>query len=296
MANIALSEAEKIFILHGVEEDFRADGRSCRDYRPMELETELVNNASGSARLRLANTDILVGIKTEIDKPSIQFPDRGKIDFFVDCSANAAPEFEGRGGEELALELADTLANAYESSLAFDLKDLCILAGQQCWKLYVDILILECGGNLFDAVSLAAKAALYNTKIPRVTSALMDAGEADLIISDDPHDCTRIKIDHIPILVTVCKIGDCCVVDPSAEEEECSTASIVVAVSRRDDSTFISHTHTLGNGSLHKDTVFNCLKLGVPVAEQLNEALMKTLILEESVLGMQKNRSVGFLK
>lgn len=96
--------------------------------------------------------------------------------------------------------------------------------------------ILECGGNLFDAVSLAAKAALYNTKIPRVTSAVMDAGEADLIISDDPHDCTRIKIDHIPILVTVCKIGDCCVVDPSAEEEECSTASIVVAVSRRDDS------------------------------------------------------------
>uniref|UniRef100_A0A1A9Z5L6 Ribosomal RNA-processing protein 42 n=1 Tax=Glossina pallidipes TaxID=7398 RepID=A0A1A9Z5L6_GLOPL len=285
MANIALSEAEKIFILHGVEEDFRVDGRSCRDYRPMELETELVNNASGSARLRLANTDVLVGIKTEIDKPSIQFPE-----------PNAAPEFEGRGGEELALELADTLANAYESSLAFDLKDLCILAGQQCWKLYVDILILECGGNLFDAVSLAAKAALYNTKIPRVTSALMDAGEADLIISDDPHDCTRIKIDHIPILVTVCKIGDCCVVDPSAEEEECSTASIVVAVSRRDDSTFISHTHTLGNGSLHKDTVFNCLKLGVPVAEQLNEALMKTLILEESVLGMQKNRSVGFLK
>lgn len=52
----------------------------------MELETELVNNASGSARLRLANTDILVGIKTEIDKPSIQFPDRGKIDFFVDWS------------------------------------------------------------------------------------------------------------------------------------------------------------------------------------------------------------------
>lgn len=60
----------------------------------------------------------------------------------MNSSANAAPEFEGRGGEELALELADTLANGYESSLAFDLKDLCILAGQQCWKLYVDILVI----------------------------------------------------------------------------------------------------------------------------------------------------------
>lgn len=103
MANVALSEAEKTFILHGVEvvflnflltpiyfyallqqEDFRCDGRSRRDYRPMELETEVVNNASGSARLRLANTDILVGVKCEIDKPSGLFPNQGKIEFFVD--------------------------------------------------------------------------------------------------------------------------------------------------------------------------------------------------------------------
>lgn len=57
-------------------------------------------------------------------------------------SANATPDFEGRGGEDLAQELADTLANAYESPQAFDLKSLCILPGQQCWKLYVDILVL----------------------------------------------------------------------------------------------------------------------------------------------------------
>ncbi|KAM7342191.1 exosome complex component Rrp42 [Cochliomyia hominivorax] len=296
MANIALSEAEKTFILHGVEEDFRCDGRSRRDYRPMELECEVVNNASGSARLRLANTDILVGVKCEIDKPSPQFPNQGKIEFFVDCSANATPEFEGRGGEELALELSDTLANAYESPLAFDLKPLCILPGQQCWKLYVDILILECGGNLFDAVSLAAKAAIFNCKIPRVTAALMDAGEAELIISDDPYDCTRIDIENIPILVTVCKIGDCCLVDPSAEEEECSTASLVVAVSKRNNKNYISHTHTVGGGSLHKDTMYNCMKLGMTAAAQLNDALVKALKLEESRVGPKRRITVGFLK
>lgn len=84
MSSIVLSEAERTFILHGVEENFRVDGRSCRDYRPMELETELVSNASGSARLRLANTDILVGIKTEIDVPNPKTPNKGKIEFFVD--------------------------------------------------------------------------------------------------------------------------------------------------------------------------------------------------------------------
>lgn len=50
----------------------------------MELETDLVPHASGSARLRLANTDILVGVKAEIDKPSPTAPNKGKIEFFVD--------------------------------------------------------------------------------------------------------------------------------------------------------------------------------------------------------------------
>ncbi|XP_067633140.1 exosome complex component RRP42 isoform X3 [Eurosta solidaginis] len=277
-------------------EDLRCDGRSRRDYRPMELETDLVSNASGSARLRLANTDILVGIKTEIDKPNFSTPNQGKIEFFVDCSANATPEFEGRGGEELALELADTLTNAYESQKAFDLKTLCILPGQQCWKLFVDILILECGGNLFDAVSLAAKAALFNTKIPRVTAALMDAGEADLIISDDPYDCTRIEIANLPILVTVCKIGDSCVVDPSAEEEECSIASVVVGVSKRNNKSFMSNVHTIGEGSLHKDTMHNCILLGLSAAEDLNKELLKALRIEEERVGSKRRTTVGFLK
>ena len=50
----------------------------------MELETGIVTHASGSARLRLANTDILVGVKTEIDIPSPDNPNQGKLEFFVD--------------------------------------------------------------------------------------------------------------------------------------------------------------------------------------------------------------------
>lgn len=50
----------------------------------MELETDIVSHASGSARLRLANTDILVGVKTEIDTPIPDRFDEGKIEFFVD--------------------------------------------------------------------------------------------------------------------------------------------------------------------------------------------------------------------
>lgn len=55
----------------------------------------------------------------------------------MDCSANASLDFEGRGGEELALEISNCLSIAYSSSNAFDLKSLCILPKHQCWKLFV---------------------------------------------------------------------------------------------------------------------------------------------------------------
>ena len=65
MAEVDLSEAERTYILHGIQDNLRVDGRGCEDYRYMEVETEVVSNTNGSARLRLANTDILVGIKVE---------------------------------------------------------------------------------------------------------------------------------------------------------------------------------------------------------------------------------------
>ena len=40
--------------------------------------------------------------------------------------------------------------------------------------------ILECGGNLFDAVSLAVKAALFTAVIPNVSVTNVDGGEPEL--------------------------------------------------------------------------------------------------------------------
>ena len=125
----------------------------------------MVSNTSGSARLRLANTEVLVGIKAEMGTPRPTRPNEGYTEFFVDFSANASPEFEGRGGEELAVEIASSLATVYDHPQVLDYKSLCIISKQCCWVVYVDIVVLECGGNLFDAIGMAVKAALYNTRL-----------------------------------------------------------------------------------------------------------------------------------
>lgn len=232
----------------------------------------------------MANSDIIVGIKLEIDIPLPNKPNEGKIEFFVDCSANALLDFEGRGGEELALEISNCLRIAYSSAKAFDLKSLCILPKYQCWKLYVDILILQCAGNLYDAISLAVKCALFDTRIPRVSSALLDGGNVDLVLSDDPYDCDRLNVETVPILVTVCKIGECCVVDPSIEEEICSTASVVIGVSGEK----ITTIKTIGGGSLHPDTLDACIDLAVSTSNNINCKLITALKQEEEQ--MEKNR------
>ncbi|KAB0796464.1 hypothetical protein PPYR_10525 [Photinus pyralis] len=268
-----LCEAEKTFILHGVEENFRVDGRERSQYRPMELETNVVAHAFGSSRLRLANTDVLVAVKIETDVPSVDQPDEGKIEFFVDCSANATPDFEGRGGEELATEIANSLTSAYRSTKAFNLSKLCILKGRKCWKLYVDILLLECGGNLYDAVSLAVKAALWNTDIPRVLAVNLDGNNVEMEVSDNIHECVKLDIVPAPVMVTISKIGEQCVVDPSAAEEQCATASMVVAVSQDRFTTVLQS----GSGSLHPSTLRESLKLGLEIGSKLDQALIEVL-------------------
>ena len=64
----------------------------------------------------------------------------------------------------------------------------------------------RCGGNLFDAVSIAVKSALYNTHIPRVTAAEVDGNQVDFTLSDDPFDCWTLDITAAPVLVTLCKV------------------------------------------------------------------------------------------
>eukprot|EP00095_Tigriopus_kingsejongensis_P003604 snap_masked-scaffold1570_size35393-processed-gene-0.7 protein:Tk03604 transcript:snap_masked-scaffold1570_size35393-processed-gene-0.7-mRNA-1 annotation:"exosome complex exonuclease rrp42 (ribosomal rna processing protein 42" len=124
MARVLVSETEKLYVLHGVQEDLRVDGRSRNDIRPILVETDLVTHTSGSAHLRLANSDILVGVKAELETPSVGRPSAGRLEFFVDCSANATPNFEGRGGENLATEISQALARAYLSPAVFDRQQL----------------------------------------------------------------------------------------------------------------------------------------------------------------------------
>ncbi|KAF6170291.1 hypothetical protein GIB67_042981 [Kingdonia uniflora] len=98
---VGLSIGEKHFIEGGIAQDLRTDGRKRWDYRLLSIETGVIPQASGSARVRMGGTDVIASVTAELGKPNHLHPDKGKVSIFVDCSPTAAPMSEGRGGEEL---------------------------------------------------------------------------------------------------------------------------------------------------------------------------------------------------
>ncbi|XP_077503159.1 exosome complex exonuclease RRP42-like isoform X3 [Amblyomma americanum] len=257
MAGVLISEAEKTYIVHGIQEDLRCDGRSCLEYRFLELETGIVSNCSGSSHVRLANTDILVGIKAELDAPDPIARGQGRIEFFVDCTANADPEFEGRGGEKVASKIRSALAETFGSPSCLDLKSLAVIPGQQVWVLYVDVLILECGGSLLDAVSVGVKAALFDLKIPKVSVTIDENGEAEIDVSDDPYDVSKLSVANVPCFITLSKVGQQFVLDATQEEEACAVGSLAMAVTAGGK---VASLFKGGIGSLHPENVMDIIE------------------------------------
>ncbi|XP_049633408.1 LOW QUALITY PROTEIN: exosome complex component RRP42 [Suncus etruscus] len=297
MASVSLSEPEKVYIVHGVQEDLRVDGRGCEDYRCIEVETDVVSNTSGSARVKLGHTDILVGVKAEMGTPKLEKPNEGYLEFFVDCSANATPEFEGRGGDELGTEIANTLYRIFNNKNSVDRSSLCISPREHCWVLYVDVLLLECGGNLFDAISIAVKAALFNTRIPRVRVLEDEEGSKDIELSDDPYDCIRLSVENVPCIVhprcfpaCLCRFGYRHVVEATSRSEACSLASLLVSVTSKG---VVTCMRKVGKGSLDPESIFELPQTGKRVGKVLHVSLQSLLHKEES-LGAQRQK-VGFL-
>lgn len=201
----SLSVAEHKFLKDGIADDFRNDGRGRFDYRNFSIELGTVSQASGSARVKWDNTDILVGIKAEITNVDAENPLNGKISCTVECTPSASQEFEGKGAQEINTELGETVQRILDQKAAIDLEKLCIIPGRQCWILYIDALVLDNGGNLIDAIVMGIRAALADTKLPKVEISIND-GMSEIELVNDPSAFTPIDISKIPITVTLSQV------------------------------------------------------------------------------------------
>ena len=242
MGVVALSNAERRFIVDGAQKNVRSDGRQQRELRDVEIACGVIAQATGSARVRIGGTDVIVGVKAEIGTPDVETPGLGAVECSVECSPLASPKFRGRGGDELSAELSTVVEKSFgvglgggqgaASSSALDLASLCILAGKSCWVLYVDALVLDLDGSVVDAISVACRAALEDAKIPKVE--IQGEGDDQDFEVDEEH-VTRLDVGRVPLSLSVGLMGTSIILDLTGSEEEASTAVLSVSTNPQGD-------------------------------------------------------------
>ncbi|KAK8966164.1 hypothetical protein KSP40_PGU004120 [Platanthera guangdongensis] len=234
---VGLSAGEKQFMHGGIAQDLRSDGRQRLQFRPISIQTGVIPQANGSARVTLGTTVVIASIKAELGKPAPLRPDKGKVVIFIDCSPTAGPMFEGRGGEELSSELSVGLQRCLlggksGAGAGIDLSSLVLAEGKICWDLYIDGLVISSDGNLLDALAAAIKVALSNTGIPKVSVIVEASAEDQLEVNVSDEEFLQFDTSGVPVIVTLTKVGRHYIADATSEEESQMSSAVSVSVNR----------------------------------------------------------------
>ena len=109
MLNPSLSEVR--YTCLGVEQDLRSDGRGRLDYRCIEVESGVLEQSNGSARIAFGagGTAVLASVKVEVAEPAPERPGQGFLHVNVECNPSVSPKFERRAASNLNAELTQTL-------------------------------------------------------------------------------------------------------------------------------------------------------------------------------------------
>lgn len=216
-----MNEDLKKHVVMLLESDKRLDGRKPMEYRkPINIEYGFTKTAQGSAKVTLGETEVMVGIKMEVGEPYPDMPDEGTIIVGAELLPLSNPDFEGGPPGIQAIELARIVDRGIRESKTIDFKKLCIKKGENVWLLLIDIVTLNDAGNLFDASALAAYAALQNAVFPEFDGERIDY---------EKKSNKKLELKNMPLSVTVCKIGNKFIVDPTIEEEKVIDARLTVA-------------------------------------------------------------------
>lgn len=215
-----MHEVMRDHMLRNLEKGIRLDGRSLDEYRQITIETGVSATAEGSARVSIGNTTVIAGVKLGLEKPYPDTPDQGNLMINAELLPLSSPLFESGPPSATSIELSRVIDRGIRESHMINQEKLCVKSGEQVWSVMVDICPINHAGNLLDAASIAALAALKSTVFPAVDK----NGKVDYKTKTK----NKLPLEKLAVSVTVHKIGDHFVMDPSTLEESHSDARLTV--------------------------------------------------------------------
>src|SRR5579872_6337364 len=171
-----MSAVKKVFVVEQLRRaqmnellsrGMRADGRGLSDSRELTIETNVIEKAEGSARVKLGNTELIAGVKVNLGTPFPDTPDKGLLVVSAEVLPLASPYAEPGPPDESTIVLARVSERGVRESGMIDVSKLVLVEGKHVYAVFVDVSILNVDGNLFDATSYAVVASLLTTRIPK---------------------------------------------------------------------------------------------------------------------------------
>jgi exosome complex component RRP42 len=216
----------KKYIQDIAKKGFRCDGRKFDEYRgPVSIEYGIsAKSAEGSARVKIGDTEVVAGVKLDLGTPYSDRPDEGTIMVNVELLPLSSTKYEAGPPNITAIEMSRVIDRGIRECDSIDFKKLCVTPGEKVWMVFIDIYPINAAGNLFDACSLAALAALKDAKFPKIVDGVVD-------YNNRTKDSLPLKKQ--PLECTIWKIGDKHYVDPIVDEELASDARLTAAFTEK---------------------------------------------------------------
>ena len=221
-----VGELERSYIRDLFEKGERIDGRGMMDGRPIQIIPNVINKAEGSAMVKWGETVVLAGVKTQLGSPFPDTPNTGVITVNVELSPISSPINESGPPGPQAVELARVVDRGIRESKVIPMGDpkLCVIPGKKVWIIFVDIYVIDDGGNLFDASAFAAMAALANARLKQV---VIDEDLEEVTLLDETEPLPRVGS---VIGLTFSKTNNTILYDPNLIEDRGKEARFSIAI------------------------------------------------------------------
>lgn len=237
----------------------RLDGRKLEETRELELIYDISNQAEGSCHVKLGKTQVMVGIKLGLGAPYPDTPESGNLIVNSEITALAGPEYEPGPPSDDVVTLARVVDRGVRESGCVDMAKLVIKKAERVWELFIDAYVINDDGNLVDASAIGAIAALKRTKMPAY-----DKKEDKIDL--EGKKTKKLPLIDEPIPVTIAKIDDYLLPDPTKTEMEVSDASITITVNMKDQ---IVAMQKAGPGGFAVEEIEKCLKTAIKISKNI---------------------------
>lgn len=246
-----------------LEEGKRFDGRTPFQFRDIEIRKEVSNKAEGSVGVKIGKTEVIVGVKLGVGEPYPDSPDKGNLMVTAEMLPLSSPRFELGPPRIKAIELGRVTDRGLRESGFIELEKLCIKKGEKVWTVFVDVYSINDDGNLMDAATIGAIAALKIAKLPKYDE------ENNKVLYEEPTKEGIPLTEKIPVAVSVHKIGDSLFVDPTREEEDLSESRLTASCYKG----IISSLQKSESGSLEAEE----LKKMFEIVEKSSKEVLKQI-------------------